>query len=196
MGTRRKFGQEFKLEAVKMVKERGVALSLPTPQDLELNENMLRRWILEFSEDLQDVFLGLGHMMPEQAKIARLQGSIAKLKMGHEILKKGRSVLLKGFDVRCVSLQNTEVRDRWSLCVRRSVCLEVGSNAWLARPRSSRSLADEAVGARVGYAGGNYRQIAVSTRAIADNVRDRQFQADAPNQKWVADFTITWTAEC
>jgi putative transposase len=25
--------------------------------------------------------------------------------------------------------------------------------------------------------------------AIADNVLDRQFQADGPNQKWVADFT-------
>jgi putative transposase len=31
--------------------------------------------------------------------------------------------------------------------------------------------------------------------AIADNVLDCQFQADAPNQKWVADFTYIWTAE-
>lgn len=31
--------------------------------------------------------------------------------------------------------------------------------------------------------------------AIADNVLDRQFRADAPNQKWVADFTYIWTAE-
>jgi len=31
--------------------------------------------------------------------------------------------------------------------------------------------------------------------AIADNVLDRQFTADAPNQKWVADFTYIWTAE-
>ena len=31
--------------------------------------------------------------------------------------------------------------------------------------------------------------------AIANNVLDRQFQADAPNQKWVADFTYIWTAE-
>jgi putative transposase len=30
---------------------------------------------------------------------------------------------------------------------------------------------------------------------IADNVLDRQFQADAPNQKWVADFTYIWSAE-
>jgi putative transposase len=31
--------------------------------------------------------------------------------------------------------------------------------------------------------------------AVANNVLDRQFQADGPNQKWVADFTYIWTAE-
>ncbi len=30
---------------------------------------------------------------------------------------------------------------------------------------------------------------------LADNLLDRQFMADAPNQKWVADFTYIWTAE-
>ncbi len=30
---------------------------------------------------------------------------------------------------------------------------------------------------------------------IAGNVLDRQFTADRPNRKWVADFTYIWTAE-
>ena len=30
---------------------------------------------------------------------------------------------------------------------------------------------------------------------IADNVLDRDFQADRPNRKWLADFTYIWTAE-
>jgi len=30
---------------------------------------------------------------------------------------------------------------------------------------------------------------------LAANLLDRQFHADAPNQKWVADFTYLWTAE-
>lgn len=30
---------------------------------------------------------------------------------------------------------------------------------------------------------------------IADNILDSDFQADRPNQKWLADFTYIWTAE-
>ena len=30
---------------------------------------------------------------------------------------------------------------------------------------------------------------------IAGNLLDRQFTAEAPNQKWIADFTYLWTAE-
>jgi putative transposase len=30
---------------------------------------------------------------------------------------------------------------------------------------------------------------------IADNMLNRDFQADRPNQKWLADFSYTWTAE-
>ena len=34
-----------------------------------------------------------------------------------------------------------------------------------------------------------------SASVVAENVLDRQFTAQAPNQKWVADFTYIWTAE-
>ncbi len=30
---------------------------------------------------------------------------------------------------------------------------------------------------------------------IVDNLLDRQFSAEAPNQRWIADFTYIWTAE-
>lgn len=30
---------------------------------------------------------------------------------------------------------------------------------------------------------------------IADNILERNFQADLPNQKWLSDFTYVWTAE-
>lgn len=30
---------------------------------------------------------------------------------------------------------------------------------------------------------------------VSDNILDRAFEASAPNQKWIADFTYIWTAE-
>jgi putative transposase len=49
-----------------------------------------------------------------------------------------------------------------------------------ARPRRRRLPKDEAD-----------RQLAV----VPSNILDRQFGADRPNQKWIADFTYIWTAE-
>ena len=94
MDTIRKFSREFKLEAVKMVKERGVALK-QVARDLDLNENMLRRWVREFGEDPQDAFPGLGQMKPDQAEFARLQREVAKLKMERDILKKAAAYFAK-----------------------------------------------------------------------------------------------------
>ena len=34
-----------------------------------------------------------------------------------------------------------------------------------------------------------------SASAIAPGVLDRQFTAEQPNRKWIADFTYVWTAE-
>ena len=34
-----------------------------------------------------------------------------------------------------------------------------------------------------------------STTAFVPNVLDREFSADQPNRKWIADFTYIWTAE-
>jgi transposase len=58
MDTRRKFSREFKLEAVKMVQGRGVALK-QVARDLDLNENKLRRWVREFGEEPKTHFPGL-----------------------------------------------------------------------------------------------------------------------------------------
>jgi transposase len=44
MGTRRKFSREFKFEAVRLVKERGVSVA-QAARDLEVHENVLRKWV-------------------------------------------------------------------------------------------------------------------------------------------------------
>ena len=87
MGTRRQFSREFKLEAVKLVTQRGVSVA-QTARDLDVHENVLRKWVREASADPHHAFPGQGVMKPEQAEIERLRKEVAKLKMERDILKK------------------------------------------------------------------------------------------------------------
>ena len=86
MGTRRQFSREFKLEAVKLVTQRGVSVA-QTARDLDVHENVLRKWVREASADPQHAFPGQGVMKPEQAEIERLRKEVAKLKMERDSRK-------------------------------------------------------------------------------------------------------------
>ena len=91
---RRKFSREFKLEAVRLVKDRGVAVA-QAARDLDLHENVLRKWIRELSADPQHAFPGHGQMKPEQLEIDRLRREVAKLKAERDILKKAAAYFAK-----------------------------------------------------------------------------------------------------
>ncbi len=52
---RRKFSLEFKLDAVKPVRERGVSVS-QAAHDLDLHENVLRKWVREQVADSESAF--------------------------------------------------------------------------------------------------------------------------------------------
>jgi transposase len=84
---RRRFGREFKLEAVKLVRERGVTVA-QAARDLDLHENLLRKWVKDFAADPQHAFPGRGQMKPEQLEIERLRREVHKLKTERDILKK------------------------------------------------------------------------------------------------------------
>ena len=94
MVKRRQFSKEFKIEAVRLVKERGVSV-VQAAKDLDVHENVLRKWVRDVSADAQHAFPGHGHMKPEQAEIARLQKEVAKLKMERDILKKAAAYFAK-----------------------------------------------------------------------------------------------------
>ena len=85
--TRRRFTREFKLEAVRLVRERGLTLSQASA-DLDLHESVLRRWVKDYQDDPAQAFPGHGHQKPEQAEIAALKREIKKLKAERDILKK------------------------------------------------------------------------------------------------------------
>jgi transposase len=73
---RRKFAREFKLEAARLVRERGVALA-QAARDLDVHENLLRKWVKEFAADLGHAFPGHGQQKPEQLEIDRLRREVA-----------------------------------------------------------------------------------------------------------------------
>lgn len=85
--VRRRFSREFKLEAVRLVRERGVSVA-QAARDLDLHENQLRKWVKEFAFDPAQAFPGQGQMKPEQLEIERLRREVAKLKAERDILKK------------------------------------------------------------------------------------------------------------
>ena len=84
---RRRFDRAFKLEAVKLVRERGVSAA-QAARDLDVHENVLRKWVKEFAVDPQHAFPGQGQMKPEQQEIERLRREVIRLKAERDILKK------------------------------------------------------------------------------------------------------------
>ena len=94
MATRRVFTREFKVEAVKLVRERGVTVP-QAARDLGLHENVLRKWVKDLAVDPAQAFPGHGQMKPEQAEIAALRKEVAKLKMERDILKKAAAFFAK-----------------------------------------------------------------------------------------------------
>jgi transposase len=91
---RRKFTREFKLEAVKLIKERGVGFRQAS-QDLGVHESVLRNWVKAFADDPAQAFPGHGQMKPEQAEIARLKREVIRLKAERDILKKAAAYFAK-----------------------------------------------------------------------------------------------------
>jgi transposase len=84
---RRKFSGEFKLEAVRLIKERGVSVA-QAGRDLDVHENVLRKWMRDWAADPSHAFPGHGQVKPEQLEIDRLRREVAKLKAERDILKK------------------------------------------------------------------------------------------------------------
>ncbi|GAB4073205.1 hypothetical protein GCM10028812_53130 [Ancylobacter sonchi] len=92
---RRRFSREFKLQAVRLVKDRGVAV-VQAARDRDLHENVLCKWVREAKADPQHAFPGHGQMRPEQLEIGRLRREVAKLKAERDILKRMARPVCKG----------------------------------------------------------------------------------------------------
>jgi transposase len=88
---RRRFSEEFKIEAVRMVLEQGRDL-FQVSEDLEIRPDMLRKWIKKFESDGKHGFPGSGRMKPEDEEMRRLRREVERLRMERDILKKAVAI--------------------------------------------------------------------------------------------------------
>ena len=84
---RKRYAREFKLEAVRLVKERGVSVAQAS-RYLGVHANVLREWVRAFAADPEQAFPGRGQMKPDQLEVERLRREVQKLKAERDILKK------------------------------------------------------------------------------------------------------------
>src|ERR1700686_3760503 len=123
---RRQFTREFKLEAVRLIKDRGVSYA-KAAEDLGIHPTQLRSWVKQLADDPQQAFPGHGQMKPEQLEIAQLKREVAKLKAERDILKKAEAYFAKESTRGSVLLRSTGGSGRRNGYARRSVSRGVDS---------------------------------------------------------------------
>ncbi|RDH84217.1 MAG: hypothetical protein DIZ77_16500 [endosymbiont of Seepiophila jonesi] len=87
MTTRKQYTKEFKLDAVSLVVDQGYSRS-EAARSLDINAQMLGRWVKELQSDDGQAFRGNGKLTPEQEENRRLKAQVKRLQMEKEILKK------------------------------------------------------------------------------------------------------------
>src|SRR3979409_933243 len=118
---RRKVSRAFKIEAVRLVRERGVSAA-QAARDLDVHENLLRKWVKEFGSDPVQAFPGHGQMKPEQLEVERLRREVAKLKAERDILKKAAAYFAREVTRRSLSSRSIGASGRWHGCAVRWMC--------------------------------------------------------------------------
>ncbi len=84
---RRKFSQEFKQDAVKLVIDQGMKYA-EAARDLGVDQNTLSRWAAEFKANGTGAFPGKGHLKPDDQRFKDLETRVKRLTMERDILKK------------------------------------------------------------------------------------------------------------
>ena len=107
---RRKFSREFKIEAVKLVRERGVSVA-QAGRDLGVHENVLRKWVKEFGSDPVQAVTGLNEA--DIAAIRALPIIVRPWEAGRTVVSDGDRpteccLVIEGFCVRSKTIVNGE----------------------------------------------------------------------------------------
>ena len=95
--TRRSFSREFKVEAVKLVTEKGMSVA-EAARSLGIGENLLRNWKQALEKEdkgEQGAFPGHGNRPALEAEIHRLRTENKRLLMERDILKKATALFAR-----------------------------------------------------------------------------------------------------
>ncbi len=87
----RKYDLEFKINAIRLVIEEGLAVTQAS-QDLGIGLSTLERWISEHKQHGAAAFPGKGKLRPEDDKLRKLERENEVLKRERDILKKALAI--------------------------------------------------------------------------------------------------------
>ena len=90
--ARRKYSQEYKQDAVLLVKQSGSPVA-EIARSLCINDNVLRRWVKEYSEPGKRAFPGQGNARDEE--VARLNKELTQVKKERDFLKEAAAYFAK-----------------------------------------------------------------------------------------------------
>jgi transposase len=95
--SRRSFSREFKVEAVKLVTEKGQSIA-EAARSLGIHENQLRTWKKELqkeSQGEQQAFPGHGNRPALEDELHRLKAENRRLQMERDLLKKATALFAR-----------------------------------------------------------------------------------------------------
>ena len=95
--TRRSFSREFKVEAVKLVTEKGQSIA-EAARSLGIHENQLRTWKKDLEKESkgeQQAFPGHGNRPALEDEIHRLKAENRRLQMERDLLKKATALFAR-----------------------------------------------------------------------------------------------------
>ena len=90
--SRRHFTREFKVEAVKLITEKGLTVAA-VARDLDIAENLLHRWKRQFHEDPGFALMKKSDQQAEELR--RLRRELAIAQQERDILKKAAAYFAK-----------------------------------------------------------------------------------------------------
>src|SRR5262245_6081628 len=91
---RRSYTREFKVEAVKLITEKGYSVA-EAARSLDVGETLLRSWKHALEQGGDHAFPGHGHLPALEEELRQLRAENKRLQMERDILKKATAFFAK-----------------------------------------------------------------------------------------------------